>query len=114
MARRLQRHALKKPLEIVDQISQQPLGALVNINVEGLMIMGNTPIEDNHLYQIRIQLPKTIRGVESIDIGVDCLWNRSDEQYDRHWAGFQIIDASEQSIEVIEALIDDYAQLVPH
>ena len=58
--------------------------------------------------QIEEILPETIDGHDSIELGVDCLWSRDESQYQRHWAGFQIIDASQVSIKIIESLIRDY------
>ncbi len=103
--RRQQRFELQKPVPVVNLQNDTSMGALVNITIEGLMIISNEALETNRLYQIQLQLPETVNGHDRVDLGVDCLWSRSDEQLGRHWAGFQIIDASQAAIKVIEAMI---------
>jgi hypothetical protein len=54
-------------------------------------------------------LPEAINGQSSIDLGVDCLWSRSAENFNRHWSGYQIIDASPDALVTIDALISGYS-----
>ena len=109
--RRHQRHAVQKPIPAINLYTDQSMGALVNITIEGLMLMSNEPIESNRIYQMKLELPETINGHDSIELGVDCLWSRGEAQYQRYWAGFQIIDASQISIKIIESLIRDYSDI---
>jgi hypothetical protein len=106
--RRHERHELQQPLSVLNLHDEQSLGALVNITIEGLMLIANKPIECNRIYQIKLVLPNPIGDHDAIELGVDCLWSRGEEQYQRYWAGFQIIDASQSSIKIIESLIRDY------
>ena len=106
-----QRYELTQPIAVYDQLSESSMGALVNITIEGMMLLGNEPVETNRIYHLVLQLPETIGGQSEIEIGVDCLWTRSDELGRNHWAGFQIIDASQQAIKSIEVLIREYGAL---
>ncbi len=108
--RKLQRHEFLLPIAVIDTLTGDSLGALVNINIEGLMVMGNVAIDGNRLYQVELQLPDTIHGHDKVALGIDCLWSRRDEEYERHWAGFQIIDVSQDALKVIEHLIRDYSE----
>ena len=108
--RKLERHEFLLPVPAVDAASGETLGALVNISIEGLMLMSNQALETNRLYQVTLALPEAISGHSEIELGVDCLWTRDDEQFGHHWSGFQIIDASQDAIKVIEQLIRDYSE----
>ncbi len=103
--RQHERHELHKPIPVINVLDGQSMGALVNITVEGLMLLSNQPIECDRIYQISLSLPQEIIGHDFIELGVDCLWARGEEQYHRYWAGFQIIDASHTAIKLIENLI---------
>lgn len=105
--RRLPRHALSAPVDVLDRLSLSPLGRLVNIHREGLMIMGGYPFDDERLYLVELQLPESVNGRYSIPLGVDCLWSRRDSEM--HWAGFKIIDASDEALEDIDVLISSFA-----
>ena len=63
----------------------------------------------NSIFQFSLELPEPIEGTNRIDLGVDCLWSRSAENVNRHWSGYQIIDASPEALEAIDALIGGYA-----
>ncbi len=106
-----QRYELTQPIPVYDQLSERSMGALVNITIEGMMLLANEPVETNRIYQLVLQLPEPIAGQAEIEVGVDCLWTRSDELARNHWAGFQIIDASQQAIKSIEVLIREYGAL---
>ncbi len=110
MARRLERKELSQTVVIHDTINGGVFGELVNITSEGLMIMTDREIETQAIFQLSLQLPEPIQGSDHVILGADCLWCRRAENFYRYWAGFQVIDASEQAISQIEALIDLYAK----
>lgn len=106
--RKHERVQLAPAILIHDVVHQRTLGELVNITIEGMMSIGETPVELDAILQISLELPEPIAGEDHIDLGVICLWTREAEHSNRYWAGFQIIDASMQSIKRIESLIRDH------
>lgn len=106
--RRLPRHFLTEPIAVLDRLSQAPLGSLVNIHREGLMVVGSYAFEQERLYQLELQLPVAINAGDNISLGVDCLWSRSEDSQ-MFWTGFKIIDASEQALLDIDELIARFA-----
>ncbi len=103
-----ERKELNQTVPIVNLISNQEVGELVNITVDGLMIISNKRIEVQSIFQYSLILPDPINSQTQLDIGVDCLWCSEVEDFHRFWAGFQIIDASNETIEVIDKLIQNY------
>ena len=101
----------QQPISVINIHTQKKMGALVNITTEGLMLMSDTAINSNRIYPISLILPDAISGHKQVDLGVDCLWSRSEEEYQRYWAGFQIIDASRSALDRIESLIRDFSPL---
>lgn len=110
MARKLERKELSQTITIEDTINGGVFGELVNITREGLMVMTDREIETQAIFQLALQLPETLHGSDQLVLGADCLWCRRAENFYRYWAGFQIIDASEQALAQIDALIDLYAK----
>lgn len=110
MARKLERKELNQAIVVLDTINGGVFGELVNITTEGLMVMTDREIETQAIFQLSLQLPEMIKGVDHIIVGADCLWCRRAENFYRYWAGFQIIDASEKAPEQIEVLIDLYGR----
>ncbi len=107
--RKHQRQELNTTILIRNAMNRDFIGELVNITVEGLMIISDQEMSTNSIFQFSLELPEPINGMTHIDLGVDCLWSRSAENVDRHWSGYQIIDASPEALETIDALISGYA-----
>lgn len=110
MARKLERKELSQAIIVLDTINGGVFGELVNVTTEGLMVMTDREIETQAIFQLSLQLPEAIKGSDQIIVGADCLWCRRAENFYRYWAGFQIIDASEQALTQLEVLLDLYAR----
>lgn len=104
--RRLKRHELSAEIRVVDNLQQQPVGKLVDIHQEGLLLLGaNFQIDSSH--QIKLILPSSVNLQNEIILGIECLWcQRTDEDSPLFWAGCSIIDKSELAIGCIESLIN--------
>lgn len=108
MGRRLERIELVKSIGVEDVINGGALGELVNITVEGIMVMSNRALSVGSIFQLRLHTPEE-SGLGPIDVGVDCLWvQQAGTGTDKYFSGFQIIDASPEAIATIEKLINDY------
>ena len=113
-----QRRELSAPLPVIDALTGESMGALINVTVEGLMLMCNQEIDSQQIYQIRLCLPNAAGEIDTtcstddtdlhINVSVDCLWCRGEESHQRYWAGFQIVDATQRATKLIEKLIRDH------
>ncbi len=104
------RYNLSEPINITDRFSENSLGVLANISLDGLMIAGRYPMETDTIYQIIMTLPNVIDGKQTIEVGVDCLWtNANSENAGMHWSGCQIIDYSDNDITMLEHIIEQLA-----
>jgi hypothetical protein len=106
--RRLERKQLTTPLALTNVFTNENVGELINVTIEGLMIMANEPLETQSIFQLQLHLPAPIKGQTHINLGVDCLWCKQDDNFNRYWAGFQIIDASPESIDILAELITQF------
>lgn len=111
--RRSSRYQLNVQVDVVDQASRDLLGVLVDIHLEGFLMMGELSLRPDRLYQVAL-IPHTPADhqLDAIPMGIDCLWTRGMGQQDRVWAGCQIIDlaghAAEQLVELIEGFAIDH------
>lgn len=108
MSRKLERVELNQTIIVTDTITAKRFGELVNVSAEGLMIMTDNEIATHSIFQLCIKLPTEITGHDTIELGADCLWCRKAENFTRYWAGFQIIDASDEAVQQINQLIAHY------
>jgi hypothetical protein len=104
--RELERVNISGDVDVYDSLRDLYLGRLVNIHVQGLMIVGDFALEEDHLYTIDLHLPNPVQGQSVIQLGVDCLWARDADLAGKYWTGFGIIDVSTSGMENIHALIE--------
>lgn len=103
------RKHLTQTIDVMDVINQCKLGELVNLSMGGMMIMCENELEINSIFQLSMRLPAEINGITDLQVGVDCLWCRHVDNFHRYWAGFQIIDASDETLACIQSLLETYA-----
>ncbi|GAA5315709.1 MAG: hypothetical protein AseanaTS_09140 [Candidatus Pelagadaptatus aseana] len=104
--RHLHRYELTCPVEVFDLNSGALLGSLVNIHEEGLLIVGTDAIAEDHVYQLVLRLPDTVKNIGEIRLGVDCLWVGDAQDATMRWSGCQIIDLSAEARDQIRQLIE--------
>lgn len=107
--RRLPRHQLDLQVELVELSSGANLGVLVNVHLEGLLMMGHLGLQPDHLYQVQLRSLSHTETLSPIELVMDCLWTRAMGQQDRVWAGCQIIDLSDENRLRLAELIDLFA-----
>jgi c-di-GMP-binding flagellar brake protein YcgR len=85
--------------------ANRDFGRLVNISEEGLMILTSEPVSENSIFQLSLALCNKEDDGDPIEIGVECLWCKQGNNEGQFWAGFYIIDISEQDQERIRRLV---------
>jgi hypothetical protein len=106
--RSVSRVEARNEIEVVNASSGEPLGRLVNISSGGFMLLGNSVIEPNQLFQLRLVFSQPVNGCEAVKCGAESLWNNSASQASYHWTGFQIIDISDEHIAVLKEFINQH------
>lgn len=103
------RHELNVQVDVVDQFSRGFLGMLVDVHLEGFLMMGELSFRPDRLYQVVLVAHALDHQLEVIPMGIDCLWTRAMGQQDRVWAGCQIIDLAPQAGKQLVQLIETFA-----
>ncbi|MEP3857590.1 MAG: hypothetical protein ABJM39_11180 [Porticoccus sp.] len=103
------RHQLNVEVDVVEQTSRELLGMLVDVHLEGFLMMGELSFRPDRLYQVALVAHVSDHQLEVIPMGIDCLWTRAMGQQDRVWAGCQIIDLGTQASEQLARLIENFA-----
>ncbi|KIH77843.1 PilZ domain-containing protein [Geoalkalibacter ferrihydriticus] len=96
-------------LEVYDLESGRLLGRLVDITVEGMMLISETPIAPDRTYKCRMSLPAEILGRSNILFDATCMWSRKARNDDFFEAGFRSLIADPGDIDAIEMLIQRFA-----
>jgi hypothetical protein len=94
-------------IEVLDVTRGHTIGHLANLSVGGFMLVAREQeIAPNMVFQFRFFFPKPIMDRDCIDCGAESLWSDPAPGEKGYWAGFQIIDISDEDAKLIQHLVD--------
>jgi len=100
------RFNLKQPLLVVDDLSGENMGTLVNISQEGMMVFGNKTVVSDGVYHVSMPLKSEAGDDIVLSLGIECLWSNADDNDGKNWSGFKIIDISSEQQASLNQMIE--------
>ncbi len=104
------RRKLTEKIDVIDVNSGQAMGHLVNISVGGFMLFSDREPDVNRLFQVQLRSDSPIPGLDGVEIGAECLWSQAITESGHFWAGFQIIDISDQGRRLVQHLLEECSE----
>jgi len=102
--RKKRRVAIAERVDVTDAYSGNTLGQLVNLSIDGLMLVGPGFIRPGTLYQLRIPLDMQANA-QVLLVGAECLWCQDANESGAYWSGFQIIDISPEPRQALASVV---------
>jgi hypothetical protein len=92
--RRSRRKSTQTGIEVTNALTEEVIGQLGNLSVDGMLLIANREMADDALFQLRFDLPGQDAGValRTLEIGVHEQWTEPASTPGQFWAGFRIID----------------------
>ena len=106
--RQLARRHLIYYLRVWDTREDKLLGHLADVSTDGIMIVGETQVELDKEYQLKMLLPSTSGDSEPLEFKANSCWSSNDVNKLFYDTGFQFSVISEATIHRINGLIDEY------
>jgi hypothetical protein len=106
-SRRAKRRQLVVYLRVVDRDSGEELGSLADITGEGLMLVGNQPLQLGRDYRLRVEGGEAGGPQAGIDLVARSLWTRPDLNPALHLTGFELVEPNAETLRRINDLILD-------
>jgi PilZ domain-containing protein len=106
--RRVKRRHLIYYLRVFEKNADQPIGHMVDISAEGMMLISEDPIKTGSVFELKMVLPVEIDGSREIIFSAESKWCREDENPDFYNTGFQLINFSAEHIKITEHLIHKF------
>ena len=91
-------------VRVVERQTGMDLGRLVNISEEGFMLLGSQPVSEDNILQLSLEFESGTNNTPPILISVECLWCNSSSDQTQYWAGFYIIDISDEDLDRVRHL----------
>ncbi len=107
--RQVDRKYLVFYLRIFDGSSSRVLGHLVDFSENGLMMVGDSPIEINENYRLRMCLPALLKEKSEVVITATSRWCKKDANPDFYLSGFHMHGLTENTQALIEYLLKDFS-----
>ncbi len=109
--RREKRRHILYYLKLFDIKTGRMLGQLADITTSGLNMVSQVPVDAGRRFQLRMMLPEEISGCTAIFFEAECLWCRPDVNPTLHSIGFEFINVSPETINIIKNLINYFSFL---
>jgi hypothetical protein len=92
-------------------LNDQELGRMVDIHVQGLLLMGEKPLTEGKEYILSIEMPKALKeqGMEDAVVKGHLVWFRPSQTVPYVENGFEFTSISSESQKTLELLIDLFA-----
>ena len=90
--------------EVIDEVSGNKLGEVVNLSAGGLMMITPLAVEPEALYQAELVARGPEGRHERFSAGMLVLWRTEAGRPETFWAGLQIIDIDEAGQAALAAL----------
>jgi c-di-GMP-binding flagellar brake protein YcgR len=97
-------------LTVIDIYADQQIGTLIDLSLGGILMMAMQPIPLHRVFQLQVKLPEKILGSDVIEFGTESVWGDPPEQLGTCWAGFHIIDISEENKKLVIELVERWSQ----
>jgi hypothetical protein len=90
--RRFKRRTPDQKIEVVDLMTQESIGTIVNVSEYGIMLLANTDVAVDAIYQCEIRFPPEYRFKNPFVIGIQEMWSEPVASGGIIAAGYRIID----------------------
>jgi len=104
----IHRHQLPTYLQVVNQVTGKPIGYIVNISSQGMMLVSQAQLMTHAVFQLSLNVPEAT-GISKIEFEALSLWSRSDVTPGYYDTGFSFIRTSSELLGVVSALKDYFS-----
>jgi hypothetical protein len=102
--RKKRRVVISDRVDVSDAHSGNIMGQLVNLSIDGFMLVGSGCIKPGTLYQLKIPLDAESQP-QLLLVGAECLWCHDANESGAYWSGFHIIDISPEHRQALAGVV---------
>ena len=78
---------MSNSLEVFDLDTGDLLGKVVDLHVEGLMLLSDRPLEMFRAYALQVNLPMNLNGLTEFILDAETMWRRESIAGGQFWTG---------------------------
>ena len=104
--RRSRRKKAPQTIQVTNSISGEVIGFVGNLSIDGMLLIANTPLVDDALYQLRFSLRDAPHHTSPIEVGAHLLWQDRTSMPGQTWTGFRCITMLESEMLQLRQWLD--------
>jgi hypothetical protein len=93
---------------VYDSQSGKIIGTLLNITLDGAMILTESKIDKNNVMELHIKLPENFVKKKELIFKANSRWCAPDINPEYFDVGYQFVNVSEEDGQIIQAIIEKY------
>jgi hypothetical protein len=93
---------------VYDSKSGKIIGTLLNITLEGAMVLTESKIDQNNVMELHIKLPDNFVKKNELIFTANSRWCAPDINPEYFDVGYQFANVSEEDSQIIQAIIEKY------
>jgi hypothetical protein len=93
---------------VYDSKSEKIIGTLLNITLEGAMVLTESKIDQNNEMELHIKLPENFVKKHELIFTANTRWCAPDINPEYFDVGYQFANVSEEDRNIIQAIIEKY------
>lgn len=94
-SRRAERRNVNESVSVLDTMTDHVIGRLGNISESGMLLVANTTLLDDALYQLRFEVPDRNGRPVTINVGAHLVWVGNANTPGQSWAGLRFLTIDE-------------------
>lgn len=94
-SRRMPRRTVAGLTEVIDAMTEEPIGHIGNLSVGGMLLIASVPLAEDALYQLRFDLPDS--DGHGVELGAHVLWLDGASAPGQSWAGLRFLGLAPQA-----------------
>ena len=104
--RRSRRRKVSDTTLVTDAMTDSVVGHIGNLSETGMLLIANTPLLIDALYQFRFHLPVGHGRESEYEVGAHLLWQDNASAPGQAWSGFRFIAVPPEQAESLREWID--------
>jgi PilZ domain len=106
--RRQERIELIYYLRLFDAGTNESYGHLVNVNPDGIMVIGERPLPTGETHTFTMDLPRHFGPQRQISFAAEIVWSRLPPDSQFYSSGLKLLSVSQQDRAVLARLMQDF------
>lgn len=104
------RRSKRKPadgiIQVVNAMTGVAVGRISNLSIDGVLLLANTPMREDSLFQFVFHLPDPNGRAVTLEIGVHEQWTEAANAPGQYWSGFRIFDIAPQDAQLLKRWLE--------